>query len=135
MATTQNRRPEPSRGDPGRTEGNLSRIWGVLWRGLAEGHEGESARFCFEPGPGALTLDPPMDGLPKRAPVLPAQQEEFLESRIRIAATFPVARVSVFRFCCRQCGDVVPADREHWSCGICLSCSMDNASEMAEREE
>jgi hypothetical protein len=123
----------PAEDAGGRGEGPLSRLFGVLWKSLPEGRE-EPVRFRFEPGPGTLTLDPPMDGLPRESPELPSKQVEFLESRVRAAAPFPVARVSLFFFHCRQCGDVVPADTGHWSVGLCVSCSMDNASDMAERE-
>jgi hypothetical protein len=106
----------------------------VLWKALPGGGE-EPVRFRFEPGPGALALDPPMDGLPRKSPELPDAQKAFLESRIRIAAPFPVARVSLSRFLCRQCGELVPADSANWSYSLCIGCSMDNASEMAERED
>jgi hypothetical protein len=111
------------------------RVYGTMWRGPDAETLVAGARFSFDTVSGALEIDPPMDGLPRRDVPLDRDETAFLDAWIRDVAPPGVARIDLGRFTCRQCGDVVPADREHWSCGICLSCSMDNASEMAEREE
>jgi len=110
------------------------RVYGTMWRGPDAETLVAGARFSFDTVSGALEIDPPMDGLPRRDVPLDRDETAFLDAWIRDVAPQGVARIDLGRFTCRQCGDVVPADKEHWSCGICLSCSMDNASEMAERE-
>jgi hypothetical protein len=55
-----------------------------------------------------------------------------LEARILALANAAGGRVRLGEYYCYVCHRWVPSTRDQWSVGICLSCSLDRGSELAD---
>jgi hypothetical protein len=95
--------------------------------------QGRIRPFVLDVTSGELRLDvcepvpPPKPGEP-RASI--ARNE--LERRIREGVGAPVEDIVVGQYFCDRCGKWAAANTQEWSLSICMSCSLDRATELSE---
>jgi hypothetical protein len=86
---------------------------------------GRARAFVYESETGALKLDEFAPG--PTAPSLDVQALTLLAARAG-----PLQAVRVGEYFCDTCAHWKSATKEQWSVGLCLSCSLDRASDLSD---
>lgn len=55
-----------------------------------------------------------------------------MEQQVREAAGFPIDEVRIGEYFCDRCGNWLRANKEEWSYAMCISCSLDQGTEISE---
>ena len=88
--------------------------------------------FVFFPHEGRLELE--FASRLRDVRTQPSEHEgRKIEAELRKAVALPIREIRFGEYHCRDCDKWEPARPSRWSAGICLSCSLDRGSELADR--
>lgn len=85
--------------------------------------------FCYFPEDGRVEVGKFHGCGPKQA-TLPDDERRRVEEAVRRALGDSSLEVRVGEYHCRDCGKWIDLEKGQWSAGMCLSCSMDRASDI-----